>query len=97
MEKRKKLEKEELKNVNGGCSSYSRDSYGDLGIYCASNQIPGNHPLIVTIGNSCGMYTGSGEGLRNCMHCRYFGEPSSEIIYSKYCKTRSIENDPMKK
>lgn len=88
-----KLSDEELENVTDGssCSTYSDDTYDQLGIYPSLNkgQQGSYHPLIVTTLNSCSFYKGKGDGY--CVGCIFYDSSAHLIIH--YCRARSRECD----
>ena len=77
------LDSEELSAVAGGVASGS--SYKELGILpCGNFQFENNHPIIVTIFNSCSL------SKNVCCSCIW----SEKRGLTLYCQKRSKENDP---
>ena len=85
----RKLQNEELKDVNGGgtCTHYSSESYDSLGIGHDHTQLGGYHPVITTLFNTCD-YTEQGD-------CEWCGQMHKSGL-SCYCGYRSQEKDPYK-
>ena len=81
------LSEEELENVTGGgCQTFSSDTYRDFGYNPGNGQSADNHPLIVTLGNSCKLATGGSA----CYKC----DNRFTSGLTSYCIARSKELDP---
>ena len=83
----KELSEEELENVTGGaCQTHSDDTYRDFGYNPGNGQDEYNHPLIVTLGNSCKL------SKTTCYEC----DNRFTSGLTSYCIARSKELDPCK-
>ena len=81
------LSDEELDNVTGGaCQTHSDDTYRDFGYNPGNGQDEYNHPLIVTLGNSCKL------SKTTCYEC----DNRFTSGLTSYCIARSKELDPCK-
>ena len=81
------LSEEELENVTGGaCQTHSDDTYRDFGYNPGNGQDEYNHPLIVTLGNSCKL------SKTTCYEC----DNRFTSGLTSYCIARSKELDPCK-
>lgn len=87
--KLEELSKEELENVTGGgCQTHSSDTYRSFGYNPGNGQSADNHPLIVTLGNSCKLAKGGS----TCYGC----DNRFTSGLTSYCIARSKELDPCK-